>query len=232
VRSDGPPLRGGCGAMTGRDDVLPELEEGVGEGPAYVVAQDPALRDAMAAALQAEGFAVLAFDSVAELTARVAELAPGCIVSGLCVHATDATLLTDELAARYCPLPVVELAPAGDVDTAVRAMKAGAADVVALPLRAGALAAAVRAALEGGVQPRMPSGIPEALRLRLSRLTRRERQVLDAIVRGDGNKAIGQELGISPRTVEVHRAKVMEKLSCRSVADVIRLAVQAGLFRP
>jgi FixJ family two-component response regulator len=73
--------------------------------------------------------------------------------------------------------------------------------------------------------------IPENLRLRLERLTRRERQVLDAMVRGDGNKAIAHDLGISPRTVEVHRAKVMEKLSCRSLPDVVRLAVQAGLMR-
>jgi two-component system response regulator FixJ len=147
------------------------------------------------------------------------------------VNTADGAVLLNELAARGCPFPVVALAPAGDVVTAVRAMKAGAVDVVALPLEAEALAQAVREALEGMGRAAAGGTIPENLRLRLERLTRRERQVLDAMVRGDGNKAIAHELGISPRTVEVHRSKVMEKLSCRSLPDVVRLAVQAGLMR-
>lgn len=200
-------------------------------GSVHVVAADGALGEALAAMLRAAGWRVGVFASAAELLGRLEVLASGCIVSGLCIDTADGAMLLRELAARGCPFPVVALAPAGDVGTAVRAMKAGAVDVVALPLEAGALAEAVREALAAMVRPAGSGAIPENLRLRLERLTRRERQVLDAMVRGDGNKAIAHDLGISPRTVEVHRAKVMEKLSCRSLPDVVRLAVQAGMMR-
>lgn len=201
------------------------------QGRAYVIASDAALRDALMGALRGAGWETTAFETVALLAARLDGLAPGCIVSGMCVGSVDGALLQSEIAARACPFPVVALAPAGDVALAVRAMKAGAADVVALPLEPAALADAVRAAMAEWTAAKQVGAVPEAVRLRLARLTRRERQVLESIARGDGNKAIAQDLGISPRTVEVHRAKVMEKLSCRSLSDVIRLAMQAGLFR-
>ena len=201
------------------------------QGSAYVVATDAQLRDALIGTLRAADLEAIAFPTVTHLTARLEGLPPGCIVSGLCMESGEGALLLGELAARACPFPVVALAPAGDVAVAVKAMKAGAADVVALPLQPGALAEAVRAALAAWTARIRGSAVPEAVRLRLARLTRRERQVLELIVRGDGNKAIAHELCISPRTVEVHRAKVMEKLSCRSLSDVIRLAMQAGLLR-
>lgn len=215
-----------------REGTIEALREAVPARPTYVVVPDPDLREEVLAALRAEGLEATAFSSADHLLARLESFKPGCIVSGLRVRTPDDSILLRELADRSCPFPVVELAPAGDVETAVTAMKAGAADVVALPLRGAVLAQAVRAAMEAWAAAARGGGIPEAVRLRLEKLTRRERQVLDAIVRGDGNKAIGQELGISRRTVEVHRAKVMEKLSCRTVADVIRLAAQAGLLRP
>ncbi len=203
----------------------------VTEGSAYVVASDTELREALVGAMRVAGWETIAFPTVTHLTARLDGLAPGCIVSGLCVNSADGALLLGELAARACPFPVVALAPEGDVAVAVKAMKAGAADVVALPLQPAALAEAARAAMSSWSMSMRGAAVPEAVRLRLARLTRRERQVLESIVRGDGNKAIAHELGISARTVEVHRAKVMEKLSCRSLSDVIRLAMQAGLLR-
>jgi two-component system response regulator FixJ len=205
----------------------------VTQGSAYVVAGDTELREALVGALRAAGWEAIAFPTVTHLTARLDGLAPGCIVSGLCVESADGALLLGELAARACRFPVVALAPQGDVAVAVKAMKAGAADVVALPLQPAVLAEAARMAMSSWSMSMSMRGeaVPEAVRLRLARLTRRERQVLESIVRGDGNKAIAHELGISARTVEVHRAKVMEKLSCRSLSDVIRLAMQAGLLR-
>jgi two-component system response regulator FixJ len=204
---------------------------GTAGGSVYIVAGDEGMAAALAGMVREAGWEVAIFASPAQLLGRLEALGAGCIVSALCVNTADGAVLLHELAARCCPFPVVALAPAGDVGTAVRAMKAGAVDVVALPLEADALAQAVREALEGRARPVGGGAIPENLRLRLERLTRRERQVLDAMVRGDGNKAIAHDLGISPRTVEVHRAKVMEKLSCRSLPDVVRLAVQAGLMR-
>lgn len=215
-----------------REATAPVLLEEVPAGPTYVVVPEPTLREAVVAALRAEGLEAMGFAAAAHLLARLDQVAPGCIVSGLWMNGPDGSVLLQYLSDPHCPFPVVELAPAGDVETAVRAMKAGAADVVALPLQAAALARAVRTAVETRALARRGGGVPEVVRIRLERLTRRERQVLEAIVRGDGNKVIGQDLGISRRTVEVHRAKVMEKLSCRSVADVIRLAMQAGMLRP
>lgn len=214
--------------MIDEDVEYSRAAEGLPLGPVYVVAADPALRESLTGALQGTAPEVTVFASVAEVMARIGELAPGCIVSGLCVDSADGSQLLRELAGAGCPFPVVALAPPGDVALAVRAMKAGAVDVVALPVRAEDLAEAVR-----GAQSRADGqGAPLAVRQRLARLTRRERQVLEAMVRGDGNKAIAHGLGISPRTVEVHRAKVMEKLSCRSLPDIVRLAVQAGLLLP
>ena len=215
----------------GSEDILAGSEIRSELGVAYVVARDETMGKAVAASLRAAAMDVVVLTSSTHLLARLDELAPGCIVSGPCVPASDRLVLLAELAERGCPFPVVVLIQAGDVDAAVKAMKAGAADVVALPLSPGALVRAVQEALAA----RLPAGrsgmMTESVRLRLGRLTRRERQVLDAIVRGEGNKAIGHSLGISPRTVEVHRAKVMEKLSCRTLADIIRFAAEAGLFR-
>ena len=201
------------------------------QGRAYVIASDTQLLGALVGALRGAGWEATAFAAVADLTARLDGLAPGCIVSGMCVDSADGAALLGELAARACPFPVVALAPAGDVALAVRAMKAGAADVVALPLQPAVLAEAARSAMATWSAPMREGPVPEGVRLRLERLTRRERQVLESIVRGDGNKVIAHDLGISPRTVEVHRSKVMEKLSCRSLSDVIRLAMQARLLR-
>ena len=217
--------------MIGAKEAVGTIAAPLTQGNAYVVASDTELREALVGAMRAAGWEAIAFPTVTHLTARLEGLAPGCIVSGLCVNSEDGALLLAELAARACPFPVVALAPEGDVAVAVKAMKAGAADVVALPLRPAALAEAARAALSSWSISMRGAAVPEAVRLRLARLTRRERQVLESIVRGDGNKAIAHELGISARTVEVHRAKVMEKLSCRTLSDVIRLAMQAGLLR-
>ncbi len=217
--------------MIGAKEAVGTIAVPLTQGNAYVVASDTELREALVGAMRAAGWEAIAFPTVTHLTARLEGLAPGCIVSGLCVNSEDGALLLAELAARACPFPVVALAPEGDVAVAVKAMKAGAADVVALPLRPAALAEAARAALSSWSISMRGAAVPEAVRLRLARLTRRERQVLESIVRGDGNKAIAHELGISARTVEVHRAKVMEKLSCRTLSDVIRLAMQAGLLR-
>lgn len=217
--------------MTRGEQADGAVPAGPAAGVAYVVAADAALREAIAEVLRRSGWETTAFPSVTHLTARLDSLAPGCIVSAPCVGMADVAVLMGELAERGCPFPVVALTPEGDVATAVKAMKAGAADVVALPLDPPALADAVRGAVADHCPDARCGGVPEAVRLLLDRLTRRERQVLDAIVRGDGNKAIAHALGISRRTVEVHRAKVMEKLSCRSLPDIIRLAVQAGLLR-
>jgi two-component system response regulator FixJ len=114
----------------------------------------------------------------------------------------------------------------GDVPIAVRAMKLGAADFIEKPFDAGMLLARVRAALR---EPRAAGDAAADIQHRLELLTPREREVLEQLVIGRSNKAIGLELEISPRTVEIHRARVMEKMAAASLSELVRLALAAGI---
>lgn len=208
--------------------VQPDHPGGLSYGPVYLVDEDPAQREAVAEMLCAAGHAVRSYDSAASLLAELGAEGPGCIVSGLVPGSDASVALRREIVARSWVFPIIALMPADDVAAAVLAMKTGAVDVVPRPVQPDGLLEAVRGAL--GVVNRSLGGVAgRAVQDRLARLTRRERQVLDGMVRGQANKAIAHELGISPRTVEVHRAKVMEKLGCRSLPDIVRLALQAGV---
>lgn len=192
----------------------------------FVVERDDAARMEMARALRDQGLAVRECADPAWFLSRLGTLEAGCVVAAPC--AAGGPPLPAELVELACSFPVVVVVPAHDVVAAVRAMKGGAADVVTRPFVPADLARAVRAAL--AERDRAASDPTKAaLRLRFARLTRRERQVLEAMVKGAANKAIAAGLGISPRTVEVHRAKVMEKLDCRSLPELVRLSMQAGL---
>lgn len=193
--------------------------------PVYVVERDPARRRELAEALRGQGLAVHEFLDPVEFMRQLEGLAPGCVVAAPCP--AGGPVLPPELVERGSAFAVVVVVPARDVPGAVRAMKGGAADVVASPFDAAELGRAVRAACAGLDRAALDPASAE-LRQRFARLTRRERQVLDAMVQGAANKAIAAALGISPRTVEVHRAKVMEKLSCRSLPELVRLSMHAG----
>jgi two-component system response regulator FixJ len=119
----------------------------------------------------------------------------------------------------------------GDVPIAVRAMKAGAVDFVEKPFAEEAMLGAVASALQTGEQrPRSSAAAPDAAALeRLSQLTPRERDVLEALVAGHPNKVIAHRLQISPRTVEIHRARIMEKMAARNLSHLVRLSLSAGV---
>ena len=202
------------GAMVARVYLLD-----IAEAPGVVIAAE--LRDG--------GFSVTCFATADAFFALLPLLAPGCVVTGLCPGLHDGVAFQRELRVHGCNFPVIAATAPGDVPAAVRAMKAGAADVVVRPVRAAELGVAVHGALASRRRDLADSDEVQAMRERLARLTRRERQVLEGLVRGEVNKSIANELGISPRTVEVHRAKVMEKLACRSLSEIVRLALQVGL---
>jgi len=126
--------------------------------------------------------------------------------------------------------PVVVMTAHGDVSTAVRAMKAGALDFVEKPFDDGALLAVVEAAL-GTSQAAGAAGADDAAE-RVAALSPREREVLDLLIAGKPNKQIARDLGLSPRTVEVHRARLMARLGVGSLAEAVRLAVRAELGQP
>ena len=195
----------------------------------YLLNSNDAPGVGIAAELRECGFSVTCFATIDSFFAVLPVLAPGCVVTGLCSDLIDGVAFQRELRVHGCNFPVIAATAAGDVPAAVRAMKAGAADIVVHPVGAAELGAAVHGALASRHRDQADSDEVQAMRARLARLTRRERQVFDGLVKGAVNKSIANELGISPRTVEVHRAKVMEKLACRSLPEIVRLALQVGL---
>jgi two-component system response regulator FixJ len=133
-----------------------------------------------------------------------------------------------ELRARGITLPVVIMTGHGDVDMAVAAMKAGASDFIEKPFEKVALLACIEAAKTLSLAERGAMARAEEARARLNILTDRERDVLDGLVQGLPNKSIAYDLGISPRTVEIHRANLMQKLEAKSLAEALRIAFHAG----
>src|SRR5208337_5031770 len=130
-----------------------------------------------------------------------------------------------ELARRKSPLPVIVVTGHGDVPLAVRAMHAGAIDFLEKPFAREVLLASVDRALEASIRRTQLRDIAQELRDRIALLTPREREVFDLVVAGKQSKVIAHELGASPRTIEVHRGRMMTKLKARSVQDLVRMAI-------
>jgi len=181
----------------------------------FVVDDDAAVRDSLRALLEGAGFAVEAFDSAEGFLAAHRPGAPACLVLDVHMPGMSGLELQDELARRGTPLPVLFLTGHGDIPTSVRAVKAGAVDFLTKPADGALLVERVRAMLT----------LNTSLHERLDDLTERERQVMRRVAAGASNKEIARTLGISARTVEVHRARVMRKMRARSpveLAEILR----------
>jgi two-component system, LuxR family, response regulator FixJ len=194
----------------------------------FVVDDDDAVRDSLSLLLETSGHRVRAFASAQNLLDALTPEARGCIIADVRMPGMDGLELQERLAARRIGLPVIIMTGHGDVPIAVRAMKAGAVDFVEKPFAEEPLLETVRLALVQSERDRRRSGEPSAEE-RLAQLTTREREVLEAMVAGHPNKVIAHLLQISPRTVEIHRARVMEKTGARSLSHLVRLALQAGV---
>ena len=192
----------------------------------YVVDDDDAVRDSLQALFEAEGFEVAVFASAAEFLKGCAARGDGCLVTDVRMPDMNGLELLAAMSERGDAPPVIMITGHGDVPIAVRAMKLGAADFIEKPFDAGMLLARVRAALR---EPRAAGEATADIQHRLELLTPREREVLEQLVIGRSNKAIGLELEISPRTVEIHRARVMEKMAAASLSELVRLALAAGI---
>ena len=195
---------------------------------AYVVAVGDDARRGLAGTLQAGGYEVRAFESGQALLKMAGSLIPGCVVFNL-EEAGD-LVVASELKAARAHLPVVAVgASGGDVGFAVRAMKAGAVDFLEASWTPEALQFAVRTALaEIHAEADRARGGDEA-RARIAALSARERAVLEGLLAGGTNKTIGRALGLSPRTVEIHRARVMEALGAHTLSEAILIATAAGV---
>lgn len=192
----------------------------------HIVDDDVAVRDSLALLLSVHGLNVRTYCSAAALLEAI-PAPPGCLILDLRMPAIDGLTLLTRLRALGCQLPALIVSAHVDVRMAVRAMKSGAVNVIEKPYTEPTILQAVYEALafvRTGAETRQ--GGPASV-ARLAALTPRESDVLRGLVDGLANKAIGWQLGISPRTVEIHRANLMEKLGCRSLAEVVRLALQA-----
>lgn len=188
----------------------------------HVVDDDPSVRRALGRLLSAHGHACEVWETAEAFLARPPSPAPGCAIVDLRLPGASGLDLQARLAGREDGLPVIFLTGRGDVGTSVRAMKGGAVDFLTKPVEPAALLEAVDAALARCRAARLAREAETGLEARLARLTPREREVLDGVVEGRLNKQIAADLGIAEKTIKVHRARVMQKLEARSLAELLR----------
>lgn len=198
------------------------------EAAVHVIDDDEAVRHSLAFLFESAGIPVRLYDSAMAFLAVVGGLRTGCILTDVRMPDLDGLALQQKLIEMGVRLPVIVMTGHGDVPVAVQALKAGAADFIEKPFDDEALLAAVRTALETSRRMREREAEIEDIAARLATLTPRERQVLDRLVAGQPNKTIAYDLGASPRTVEVHRARVMEKMGARSLSELVRMALRVG----
>jgi two-component system response regulator FixJ len=196
----------------------------------YIVDDDDGVRDSLRIFLESSGYAVRAFASPHDFLDGVGMLGFGCALIDLQMPGMDGLELQNRLAALDVKLPVVVVTAHGDIATAVEAMRAGAIDFVEKPFSDDAILGSIKMALAG--RPKKPKAEDQtrlAILERLKLLSPREREVLDGMVAGHPNKVIAFNLSLSPRTVEIHRARVMDKMQARSLSELVRLAIAAGI---
>lgn len=191
----------------------------------YVIDDDPDVRDSLKTLLEFSNFTVRTFESAADFLAGDLHV-KGCLVVDIRMPDMDGLELQDELARRGIDLPVIVITGHGDVPLAVRAMRAGAVDFLEKPFREEALLESIQSAIQQRPQQRHAGEVSSSV----CSLTEREREVLDLLIEGHTNKEIGRVLDISPRTVDIHRAHVMEKMHAKTIADLVRLALSARPF--
>jgi FixJ family two-component response regulator len=199
------------------------------EATVYVVDDDPSVRAGLARLLQSMGLTVKTFDSAREFLEEAVAEAPGCLIVDLRMPAMNGLELQEQLMTRNLNLPVIFLTGYGTVPASVRAMKRGAADFLEKPVDDQVLLDAIYQALEEDRKNRRNLAEAKFIQDRLKSLTPREYEVFALITTGLLNKQVGYELGTAEKTIKVHRARIMEKMHCESLAQLVRLAEKAGI---
>lgn len=192
----------------------------------YIVDDDSSIRDSLSLWLGMRGFRCLAFDSGERFLDAVGPDWRGCVLIDLRLEGIDGLQLQAQLAERQIALPVIFVTGHGDASTARDALKAGAFDFVEKPVDNERLAELVAAAIARDVEAADRQSQNALVTSRLERLTQREREVMEQVVAGRHNREIALDLGISPRTVEVYKARLMDKLDVRRVPDLVKLALE------
>lgn len=196
----------------------------------FIVDDDEAIRDSLQLLLQSAGFAhTVSYASAREFLDNAAPRQGDCLLLDVRMPDMDGLELQEELNRRDMRLPVIVMTGHGDVPIAVRAMKAGASDFIEKPFSDELLLDCVHRAREIAAEATRESEEVGETNRRLATLTPREREVLDGMIAGRPNTVIAHDLGISPRTVEIHRARVMGKMQAQSLSALVRMAVAAGI---
>lgn len=198
-------------------------------GAVYLVDDDAGFRESAAWWLESLGYAVTAYDSPQACLSALDEGQPDCFLLDVRMPGMSGLELLDALKARGVTRPVIFMTGHGDVPLAVQAMRKGAVTFLEKPFQEEALEEALTQALTPVEPPAPSSPAAQAHRERLARLTDRERQVYDLVVAGDVNKVIAYKLGISPKTVELHRSRVMSKMEAASTTQLVRMAVRGEI---
>ena len=194
----------------------------------YLIDDDDAIRRSASFMLKTSGLVVTTFASGVDFLSKARHLESGCVLLDVRMPKLDGLAVQAELKAYGIALPVIVMTGHGDVTVAVGAMKAGAVDFLEKPFEKAELLAALDEGFARIDQSGHWAERAELAVIRLEALTPRERDVLHGLVDGLPNKTIGYDLGISPRTVEIHRAHLMTKLEVRSLAEALRIAFAAG----
>jgi two-component system, LuxR family, response regulator FixJ len=197
----------------------------------YVIDDDKAVRESISLLLESREVPVQTFASAPEFLAAAPSVPPGCVVTDLRMPGMDGLQLLQRLRERNLRLPVIVMTGHGEVPLAVQALKAGAIDFIEKPFPGAALFDAVELALQAIDETRENDAAIRQIAERFASLTPREREVMDGIVAGKPNKIIAYELRIAQRTVEHHRAEVMEKMHARSLSALVRMAIATGQDR-
>jgi two-component system, LuxR family, response regulator FixJ len=190
----------------------------------FIVDDDPAVRDALRLVFEMEGYRVMAFGDGTTFLATARSRTPSCVVLDVHMPGRSGLEVLGELGSHYAA-PIFMISGQGDIPMAVEAIRQGAHDFIEKPFDAETVVTRVREAIDARQRAAGQKGSesPLASFAGEEHLTPREREVLERIALGASNKEAGRQLGISPRTIEVHRARIMEKLGARNTADLVRI---------
>ncbi|MEA3244123.1 MAG: response regulator [Pseudomonadota bacterium] len=192
--------------------------------PIFLVDDDAAVRDALCLYLEATGFTVRTFDSAEAFLGEIDEMGRGVLVLDQRMTGMSGLELQSELNVRGVEMPTIFITGHGDVPMSVRAMKEGATDFLEKPFRNSDLLASIEQVLAQDAVKMEDYLYQAGVREKYDSLTPREKEVMEHIVRGLPNKSVAQMLGVSMRTIEAHRGRVMEKMDARSLPDLVRMA--------
>jgi two-component system, LuxR family, response regulator FixJ len=194
----------------------------------FIVDDDPLVDTALTMALNSEGFNVVNFIEGESFLSAARARTPDCVVIDTYLPGGSGLEVLKRLDAQHYPAPILVMSRRHDIPTAVDAMRSGAQDFIEKPFDPAAVAARIRSAIDAWQQDHSEDSLLARMFPGHERLTARERDVLERIASGASNKEAGRELGISPRTVEVHRARIMDKLAAKNAADLMRIVLRAG----